>query len=306
VSPGTKAASFGTGIAFASALPTFKEAIARISHPVVQTQATGTRNGTFETLRNASYVENAYNSVKSSWAYSLLVPDPITSFAIGHQAKRADSVISGFGATGIHFSQVGDSIGSGEYGRAAQEHAAFTLGNFSNSIVSQVGPEQLAAILARPLAHWLNGESAQLGEQSAPFTDTVALSAVSAFQPRVAPGKTFQPQVYQQQQAKVPTGLTIRNSHLAGKIHPVTKVPFNKQGFPDFSAVSVKTVKIQQTGKRAVDAAAANKSAGLASTPDGYVWHHHQNGTTMQLVPRTVHEATGHTGGIAVKKAAGG
>ncbi|HQU46029.1 MAG TPA: HNH endonuclease [Pirellulales bacterium] len=92
----------------------------------------------------------------------------------------------------------------------------------------------------------------------------------------------------------------IRNAHLAGKKHPVTGVPFDAQGFPDFSSVSKKTVKIKQTGSRTADFAEANKAAGLKSTPEGYTWHHHQDGTTMQLVPRDVHRATGHTGGFAL------
>lgn len=31
--------------------------------------------------------------------------------------------------------------------------------------------------------------------------------------------------------------------------------------------------------------------------PDGYVWHHAENPGQMQLVPRDVHDQTGHTGG---------
>lgn len=57
-------------------------------------------------------------------------------------------------------------------------------------------------------------------------------------------------------------------------------------------------VNITQTGTRAGDVAAANKAAGYTRTPEGYTWHHHQDGTTMQLVPREVHALTGHTGGF--------
>src|SRR5690606_29765743 len=72
----------------------------------------------------------------------------------------------------------------------------------------------------------------------------------------------------------------IRNAHLAGKQHPVTKVPFNRKGFPDFKAGGhVRTeVRITQTGNRAMDARQANKKAGFDKTPSGYVWHHHQDG----------------------------
>ncbi|MEW5876279.1 MAG: HNH endonuclease [Candidatus Zixiibacteriota bacterium] len=77
-------------------------------------------------------------------------------------------------------------------------------------------------------------------------------------------------------------------------------MPFDKNGFPDFSKVSVKTVRIQQTGQRVADRAAANRAAGIKSEPPGYTWHHHQDGRTMQLVPTQIHVATGHTGGVAL------
>ena len=97
-----------------------------------------------------------------------------------------------------------------------------------------------------------------------------------------------------------PSAITPRNAHLAGKTHPVTGVPFDANGYPDFSSVATQTVEITQTGNRAVDFAAANRAAGLAETPKGFTWHHNQNGTTMQLVPTPIHAATGHTGGVAL------
>jgi hypothetical protein len=92
-----------------------------------------------------------------------------------------------------------------------------------------------------------------------------------------------------------------RNAQLAGKTHPRTGVPFDTSGYPDFKAAgAVKTeVKITPTGSRSGDFRAANQAAGFAKTPEGYSWHHHQNGTTMQLVPTDIHRATGHTGGFA-------
>lgn len=93
----------------------------------------------------------------------------------------------------------------------------------------------------------------------------------------------------------------IRNAHLAGKRHPVTGVPFDADGYPDFGAAgAVKAeVKIPYTGSRAGDFAAANKAAGLRETPKGMTWHHHQDRTTMQLVPTDIHAKTGHTGGFS-------
>ncbi|WP_224249971.1 HNH endonuclease [Hyalangium gracile] len=95
--------------------------------------------------------------------------------------------------------------------------------------------------------------------------------------------------------------IPIRNAHLAGQRHPVTGVPFDAEGYPDFRAAgAVKAeVKITYTGSRARDFAAANAAAGLRETPKGMTWHHHQDRTTMQLVPTETHAKTGHTGGFS-------
>lgn len=96
-----------------------------------------------------------------------------------------------------------------------------------------------------------------------------------------------------------------RNFKLAGKKHPKTNIPFNADGYPDFSSVAKVTKKIKQTGDRAIDEAGANKAAGLNKTPDGYTWHHVEDGSTMQLVLTEIHKATGHTGGVAMIKKIG-
>ena len=97
-------------------------------------------------------------------------------------------------------------------------------------------------------------------------------------------------------------GRPVRNQHLAGQNHPVTGVPFDSNGFPDFSAhrhPDVDDVRINLTGNRNSDFAAANRQAGLPRTPDGYTWHHHQDPGLMQLVDRDIHRQTGHTGGFS-------
>lgn len=98
------------------------------------------------------------------------------------------------------------------------------------------------------------------------------------------------------------TGYTgiIRNVNLAGQKHPVTGIPFNANGFPDFSSVAIKTVEIKYTGTRLGDESAANEKAGLTETPEGYTWHHMEDGKTMQLVPSDIHRLTGHTGGFSM------
>jgi hypothetical protein len=88
----------------------------------------------------------------------------------------------------------------------------------------------------------------------------------------------------------------IRNKHLAGGTHPKTGIPFDKNGYPDFKGSTGIQVTITPTGSRQGDERAANKAAGLPEKPQGFEWHHHQDGTTMQLVPKSIHRKTGHTG----------
>jgi RHS repeat-associated protein len=73
---------------------------------------------------------------------------------------------------------------------------------------------------------------------------------------------------------------TTRNGSLAGRNHPKTGVPFDKEGFPDFSAFrhpDYPDVRIELSGSRAQDFARANAASGLKSTPPKYTWHHHQD-----------------------------
>ena len=77
-------------------------------------------------------------------------------------------------------------------------------------------------------------------------------------------------------------------------------VQFNQDGFPDFSPYSKATVKVKGlTGKNS-DFTAVNKAVGLKSTPDGYTWHHVEDGKTMQLVPTELHSVIKHTGGAVL------
>ena len=51
---------------------------------------------------------------------------------------------------------------------------------------------------------------------------------------------------------------------------------------------------------RMVPRDSAGHALGCPTPPDGYVWHHVENGRTMQLIPREIHNAVRHTGGAAV------
>ncbi len=104
----------------------------------------------------------------------------------------------------------------------------------------------------------------------------------------------------------------IINGEYAGKKYPSEKlrpdlqkkyprsVNFDKNGYPDFSPYAKKRVEVKElNGNYANDFTLANKQAGFDRTPDGYTWHHHQDGKTMLLVPKDLHGAIRHTGGAS-------
>ncbi|HKP52979.1 MAG TPA: DUF6531 domain-containing protein [Chloroflexia bacterium] len=103
-----------------------------------------------------------------------------------------------------------------------------------------------------------------------------------------------------------------RNLDFAGKVfHPEdvevsSKYPngvrFTENGYPDFTPYAIVEVKIKMKGNYTTDYEEANKAAGIPGKrpPVGYTWHHHEDRTTMLLVPEDLHRKVGHDGGIAV------
>jgi hypothetical protein len=82
-----------------------------------------------------------------------------------------------------------------------------------------------------------------------------------------------------------------------------------KDGYPDFEhpdmqkylADGKSSASIEMTGNRATDDRLANAATGRADTPDGYTWHHGDDGTTMYLVDSTHHDAIiPHDGGHSI------
>ncbi|MEJ6402406.1 HNH endonuclease [Yoonia sp. 2307UL14-13] len=80
-----------------------------------------------------------------------------------------------------------------------------------------------------------------------------------------------------------------------------------KDGYPDFDDDSMKQylhpdakngVSIEMTGTRRHDDELANTVSGFDRTPDGYTWHHGDDGTSMYLVQERAHaDVIPHTGG---------
>ena len=126
-----------------------------------------------------------------------------------------------------------------------------------------------------------------------------------------------------QEAAKVKpvAGRLPQNHAYAGKSFPADQLPakyrkkglqFTEDGYPNFEPHAMqlkngkKRVDIEYTGSRDGDFAAANKAAKLDETPENFVWHHVEDGRGMMLIPRDLHDAVKHTGGVAHHKHATG
>ncbi|UKE46265.1 HNH endonuclease [Xanthomonas cerealis] len=83
-----------------------------------------------------------------------------------------------------------------------------------------------------------------------------------------------------------------------------TSVTYNPDGYPDFSPHAINEVKVDGlVGDTYNDFIKANEAAGLpykGTSPPGYTWHHLQDGQTMQLVPRGIHQEFTHAGGASL------
>lgn len=92
------------------------------------------------------------------------------------------------------------------------------------------------------------------------------------------------------------------------KLYP-EGVPFNKQGYPDFTKVAFKgkdgkPLKINigsLTGDSKTDIAKARKKAAELGYPEieGYTWHHIENTSELIRVPSAIHQLVDHSGGMS-------
>jgi hypothetical protein len=99
------------------------------------------------------------------------------------------------------------------------------------------------------------------------------------------------------------------NSRYAGQKFPLPEelaskykkgVTFRETGFPEFTRYREGHAVIDGlTGRIDTDSRMANKAVGIDDTPEGWTWHHVEDGRTLELVPTDLHAAVRHTGGAA-------
>ncbi|MEC1392110.1 T7SS effector LXG polymorphic toxin [Bacillus velezensis] len=132
------------------------------------------------------------------------------------------------------------------------------------------------------------------------------------------------PYTYENSAGKTTT-INLRMGHLKNDVHPVTKVPYDKDGFPIFESTHTLTLdkadfkksrdqhfdKLnKQLYKQIEEDPSLIKKLDLNEddlldlqdgiTPEKYTWHHHQTPGKMELVDRVIHAKTGHTGGYKI------
>jgi hypothetical protein len=77
-------------------------------------------------------------------------------------------------------------------------------------------------------------------------------------------------------------------------------VRFTRAGYPVFTPYAELRVIVEnQIGNRDADVDAANEAAGFRETPNDFTWHHVEDGRTLELVPKGLHDGVKHTGGVA-------
>lgn len=135
-------------------------------------------------------------------------------------------------------------------------------------------------------------------------------------------------------EANEPLYMKTRNEGLAGESHPETNVPFQEKTvqtaegtftgvFPDFPVeyeMQLDESLYLESDKKQFKAATQSLKEEINNNPDlkanfndrqieqinngkvpeGYVWHHNEEQGVMQLVDRSLHEATAHTGGRSI------
>lgn len=126
-----------------------------------------------------------------------------------------------------------------------------------------------------------------------------------------------------------------RNEGLAGQTHEVSGVPFEQRAvelpngtiiegvFPEFDHPFEATLdetlyeardarQFREANEQLKEAVQENpdlrdmfteeqlEEIEYGDTPDGYVWHHGEEPGSLQLVDKTIHEQTAHTGGRSI------
>jgi hypothetical protein len=113
------------------------------------------------------------------------------------------------------------------------------------------------------------------------------------------------------------------NYKYRGKVHPKTKVRYNRRGFPVFETMyncnlpmdlinKSDAIQFRKCNYKLWQGLQANPSVKQkfhktqleqirrGQTPEGYTWHHNQSKRKLELVDKEIHNKTAHTGGRSI------
>ncbi|AOU01198.1 hypothetical protein A2I97_08990 [Bacillus velezensis] len=261
-------------------------------------------------LNTPSYAKIIWTNLADSWNDQMVNGDTYSrahyvSYAVGNLVglKGVGSTVnvsSKLAKTG--FSKVGKVL---ESGAASHVHTGIKNGtDYINSLLKNKNEPALVGI-AKDIENTHNVKNTPLLKKEIQKKQDM-LTQAAPFTHKDAFGNT------------VTTNL--KNGHLKNDVHPITGIPYDKDGFPIFDpVVEVKIDKSLYLEKDTVQFKKAtelllqeiNKNPQLRNhftemqlkqiikgkKPKGFTWHHHQNEGIMQLVDSDIHGKTGHTGG---------
>lgn len=275
------------------------------------------RNTALETAKEASGYNDAVKALeaakrgeflKAAGYIALAAPTPVGKLAKGAKGVRAVSRVVRDGR--------GVAVRGGQRtaARAGERTAAKRAASSQpQPKPSAKGPVKKGATKRATAKAKRSGDSSPTPVARCPYAPRQVKPAKPHSPSKPKPARTAPKKSATKKATKKGTQRRPINSKYAGKNYPASKLPpklrskypngvnFTKDGYPDFSPYAQKSVPVEGLkGNTGSDFTRANKAAGLKRTPEGYTWHHHQDGKTMQLVPTDLHDAVRHTGGASI------
>ncbi|CAM5203991.1 T7SS effector LXG polymorphic toxin [Bacillus licheniformis] len=248
--------------------------------------------------------ESMLQSIADSWDEKMVHGD---SYSRGHYIAYAIGTIWGLAEAGP--TVVSGSKSLGKAGKAAAQTAKKSV----NSVKQHFSPPKNRYTPA------LEGMLQRAGE--APNVKNTPLLKELLEDKKKSVFVQAAPYTYKDSSGATKT-INLRMGHLKNDKHPITGVPYDKDGFPIFKVKhtllldkadykKTRTAQFSILNKKLFKQIKENpiiqKDLGLTDkevlmlqagfTPKKYTWHHHQIPGRMELVDSEIHAKTGHTGG---------
>ncbi|MEK4545099.1 T7SS effector LXG polymorphic toxin [Bacillus sp. FSL L8-0173] len=269
-------------------------------------------------LKTPSYAKIIWTNIADSWNDKMVNGDAYSrshyiTYVVGSLVGlkgvgSAVKVTSKLGKAGA--AKVDKVIGAGEKAATRHVNKGITVGkNYINSLSRNKDDLALVGI-AQDIENTHNVKNTSILKKAIQSKHDQFVKAA--------------PYTYENSAGKTTT-INLRMGHLKNDVHPVTKVPYDKDGFPIFESKHTLTLdkadfkksrdqhfdKLnKQLYKQTEEDPSLIKKLDLNEddlldlqdgiTPEKYTWHHHQTPGKMELVDRVIYAKTGHTGGYKI------